>query len=80
MEHHPEAAGKLKEVLNEHPDMLRRLRRIVADVLSYSEGSDPEDPRIRRRVTEFLDDVHRHEQEENHLFQRIEYRDLAAAD
>lgn len=77
---HPEAASKLKEVLDEHPAMLRELRRIVADVLSYSEGVSPEDPKIRRRITELLAVFHHHEEEENHLFQRIEYRDMAAAD
>ncbi len=80
MVNHPEAAGKLKEVLDEHPEMLGELRRIVSDVLSYSEGVNPEDPKIRRRISELLAVFHRHEEEENHLFQRIEYRDLAAAD
>lgn len=77
---HPEAAGKLNEILSEHPDLLGQLRLIVSDVLSYSEGVSPQDARIRRRVTNLLDDLSHHEEEENHLFQRIEYRDLAAAD
>ena len=77
---HPEAAGKLHEILDEHPDFLKQLRQIVSDVLSYSEGVSPQDARIRRRITNLLDKLHHHEQEENHLFQRIEYRDLEAAD
>ncbi len=77
---HPEAAHKLNEVLDEHPEMLRELRRIASDVLSYSEGVRPEDPKIRRRIAELLAAFHHHEEEENHLMQRIEYRDVAAAD
>jgi hypothetical protein len=80
LENHPEAARKLKEVLGEHPELLRQLRQIVADVLSYSEGVSPEDPQIRRRITDLLDVFGHHEEEENHLFQRLEYRDVAAAD
>ena len=80
LETHPEAAPKLEEVLDEHPMMLRNLRRLVADVLTYSEGVSPKDPKIRRRITELIDVFRHHEEEENHLFQRIEYRDLAAAD
>ena len=80
MENHPEAAAGLKRVLGEHPEMLRELRLIVSDVLSYSEGVTPEDPRIRRRISELLDHFRRHERAENRLFQRIEYRDVGAAD
>ena len=80
LETHPEAAGKLKDVLDEHPEMLSGLRLIVSDVLSYSEGVSPEDPQIRRRIAALLAVFHHHEEEENHLFQRIEYRDVGAAD
>lgn len=77
---HPEAARKIRRVLSEHPAMLAELRAIVSDVLSYSEGVSPEDPRIRRRIQALLAEFHRHEEEENHLFQRLEYRDTGAAD
>lgn len=80
LENHPEVTGKLQEILGQHPEMLSQLRRIVSDVLSYSEGVSPGDPQIRRRLTELLDVLRHHEEEENHLFQRIEYRDVAAAD
>ena len=79
-EDHPEAAGKLKSVLGEHPQMLADLRRLVADVMSYSEGLSPADPQIRRRIADLIGDFRQHEQEENHLFQRMEYRDVGAAD
>lgn len=80
LETHPEAAYKLKAVLDEHPEMLSQLRRLVSDVLSYSEGVRPEDPKIRQRLTDLLAVFHHHEEEENHLFQRLEYRDVGAAD
>ena len=77
---HPEVAGRFKEILNEHSDLLSQLRGIVSDVLSYSEGVSLPDNRFRRRISDLLDEFSRHEEAENHLFQRIEYRDLAAAD
>ena len=79
-ENHPEAANRLTEILEEHPEMLSGLRRIVSDVLSYSEGVSPENPQIRLRISNLIEVFHHHEQEENHLFQRIEYRDVGAAD
>lgn len=77
---HPESAGQLKSVLGEHPGFLAELRLIVSDVLSYSEGVSPTDPRIRTRINDLLEEYHRHEREENHLFQRLEYRDTGAAE
>jgi hypothetical protein len=77
---HPEAANQFREMLSEHPAILAELRAIVSDVLSYSEGVSPENPRLRRRLTKLLATFHRHEEEENHLFQRLEYRDTGAVD
>ena len=77
---HPEAANQFRAVLREHPAILAELRAIVSDVLSYSEGVSPENPRIRRRLTELLATFYHHEEEENHLFQRLEYRDTGAVD
>ena len=77
---HPEATRKLEEVFREHPTMLRELRHIVSDALSYSEGINPEDPQLRRRIARLLEQFHQHEQEENHLFQRMEYRDVGGVD
>ena len=69
---HPEAANQFRSVLGEHPAILAEL--------SYSEGVSPENPRIRRRLTELLATFYQHEEEENHLFQRLEYRDTGAVD
>jgi len=77
---HPEAATKLEDILSEHPKLLRKNRRLIADVLSYSEGRDVEDPRLRRRICSLLDALQRHEQDETALIQKLEYRDVGAAD
>ena len=77
---YPEAAQRLEEALCEHPAMLQELRNIVSDVLSYSEGISPDDPQLRRRIARLIEWFHRHEEEENHLIQRVEYRDVGAVD
>lgn len=77
---HPEVTRSLEEVFLEHPTMLRELRHIVSDALSYSEGINPEDPQLRRRIARLLEKFHQHEQEENRLFQRMEYRDVGGVD
>ena len=80
MAKHPEASQRLEEVLCEHPAMLQEVRHIVSDVLSYSAGINPEDPQLRRRISRLLEKFHQHEEEENHLIQRMEYRDVGAVD
>jgi hypothetical protein len=80
IERHPRALARLEAVVGQHPDMLRDLRSIMTDALTYSEGEEPEDPRLRQRTLTLLDELHRHEQEETDLFQRLEYRDHGAMD
>lgn len=80
IERHPRAMDRLEAIVGQHPDMLRVLRSIMTDALTYSEGKLPEDPRLRQRTLDLLDDLHRHEQEETDLFQRLEYRDHGAMD
>ena len=77
---HPEAARELEEVLGEHPEMLREIRRITSDVLAYSDGERPEDPRLRRRIADLLEALSKHEEHETHLIQRLEYRDFGTGD
>ena len=80
IERHPRAMARLEAVVGQHPDMLRDLRSIMTDALTYSVGKMPEDPRLRLRTLDLLDYLHRHEQEETDLFQRLEYRDHGAMD
>jgi hypothetical protein len=80
VERHPRALSRLEAVIGQHPVMLGDLRSIMTDALTYSEGELPEDPRLRQRTLSLLDALHRHEQEETDLFQRLEYRDQGAGD
>ena len=80
IERHPRALARLEAVVGQHPEMLRALRSIMTDALTYSEGKLPEDPKLRQRTLTLLDDLHQHEQEETDLFQRLEYRDQGAMD
>jgi len=80
IERHPRALARLEAIVGQHPEMLRVLRSIMTDALTYSEGRLPEDPKLRQRTLTLLDDLHKHEQEETDLFQRLEYRDQGAMD
>ncbi len=80
VERHPRALSRLEAVIGQHPIMLRDLRSIMTDALTYSEGELPEDPKLRQRTLSLLDTLHHHEQEETDLFQRLEYRDQGAGD
>ncbi|MGB5817127.1 MAG: hemerythrin domain-containing protein [Thermoanaerobaculia bacterium] len=77
---HPRFADRIDEVVSEHPQMLKAVRNIMVDALSYSEGEKPEDPQLRRRVIAVLDQLAEHECKETDLIQRAEYRDTGAAD
>jgi hypothetical protein len=77
---HPRFADRIDEVVSEHPQMLKAVRNIMVDALSYSEGEKPEDPQLRRRVLAVLDQLSEHERKETDLIQRAEYRDTGAAD
>ena len=77
---HPEAACEIQEVLAQHPVMLRGIRQITADVLTYSEGRRPEDPRLRQRILSLLESFSEHEQRETRLIQRLEYREFGTGD
>ncbi len=60
--------------------MLERLRRATAAAMQYSEGIEPDDPSLRRQLTELLDLHRSHEQAETDLIQRLEYEELGQAD
>jgi cobalamin biosynthesis Mg chelatase CobN len=77
---HPRFADRIDKVVSEHPQMLKAVRTIMTDALSYSEGEKPEDPQLRRRILAVLDQLAEHERQETDLIQRAEYRDTGAAD
>ena len=79
-ESHPRVIPQVEEIEREHPEMLESLRSIISDVLIYSEGLPPEDSRIRRRITDVLDQLLAHEKREMDLIQRAFNRDIGVGD
>jgi hypothetical protein len=77
---HPSASDRIANVLGEHPEILSAARQITGDLLHYSEGEDPSDPHLRRRIIELLDHLAEHERNETDLIQRLEYRELGDGD
>ena len=77
---HPEAAHEIQEVLDQHPVILRGIRQITTDILTYSEGKRPEDPHLRQRILSLLESLSEHEQRETHLIQRLEYREFGTGE
>lgn len=77
---HPRATAEAERLVGEHPRMLRRVRRLMNEILTYSEGRKPEDPSLRRRVTTLLDRLERHECEETCMIYDLELQDLGLGD
>ena len=65
----PRLTQDVEELMDEHPRMLTEIRGVMADVLCYSEGQEPENPQLRRRLITVLDQLRDHERKENHLIQ-----------
>ncbi len=77
---HPEQTRAIEELVGEHPEMLGHVRCILGDTLAYSEGLAPAEPELRRRLNRLLERLERHEREETHLMQRVEYLDVGVGD
>jgi len=77
---HPRAAPRLKRCLDEHPAILSGLRELMDEALGYSQGEEPMDPRLRRRVGAVLRRLERHEEYETELVMRLSMRDLGGMD
>lgn len=77
---HPRAAPWVDELMGEHREMLRVLRRITSATMSYGEGRMPDDPALRRRLVALCDLLSRHEGQETELIQRLEYEELGLGD
>ena len=79
-EAHPRATGAVEGLIGDHEEILRGLRRCTAGAMKYSEGREPADAGLRRRLTRILDCLHEHEVAETDLIQRLEYEMVGAAD
>jgi iron-sulfur cluster repair protein YtfE (RIC family) len=77
---HPEASRHVRDLVDEHPKMLEELRRLMTEALDYSEGHPHEDCPLRRGVCRLLDQLERHEREENDLILKLETRDIGTKD
>ena len=77
---HPRASYEINRIVDEHPRMLEEARQLIGLTLTYSTAQAPMDVQLRRRVTDLLDWLEKHEREETDLIQRLEYRDTGAAD
>ena len=80
MEAHPRATGAVEELVHDHERILKDLRRCTTGAMEYADGVEPSNPKLRRRIVEILDCLHKHEVEETDLIQRLEYEMVGAAD
>ena len=79
-EKHPRAEHWVDDLVDEHRALLHDIRSITEAVMFYQEGREPENPRIRRRLTELFDRLHSHDQMETELIQRLEYEELGSGE
>lgn len=76
----PSQSSSIDALRNEHAEILSGIRELMMSTLSYSEGREPDDPRLRRRLGEILDRLASHERAETDLMTGVEYQDLGTGD
>ena len=79
-ERHPRADQWVDDLVGEHRELLHDIRSITESVMFYEEGRQPENPAIRRRLNELFDRLHKHDQTETELIQRLEYEELGSSE
>jgi hypothetical protein len=77
---HPRADRWVDELVDEHRDLLHDIRSITEAVMFYEEGRQPKNPAIRRRLTDLFDRLHKHDETETGLIQRLEYEELGSGE
>jgi hypothetical protein len=80
IERYPRAATRLERLQKQHDCLLADLRDIMNEVMEYSAGIAPDNPRLRRALESVLDRVEAHEQSETELMQRMFYNDIGEGD
>lgn len=73
---HPWAESKVDEMKREHPAILRELLALIQAFLRYSQGEEPNDPRLRKRLEKVLLRLTYHEERETDLIQCLHGLDL----
>ena len=79
-EKHPRADRWVDDLVDEHRELLHDIRSITEAVMFYGEGREPKNPAIRRRLGELFDKLHKHDQMETELIQRLEYEELGSGE
>ena len=77
---YPRASRQIRKLSKEHGTIIGSLRELTTDAMLYSEGKEPEDPKLRIRLLALLNELDRHERIETDLIQRLVYQDLGAGD
>lgn len=77
---HPRAANAAEQLASEHPELLSEVRRLMNATLTYSEGGRPEDRALRRRTTDLLDCLAKHDRAETDMIHRLECDDIGVGD
>ena len=76
----PRSATRVRRLQGEHAVLLGELRLLINDVMEYSAGIPPSDPRLRQKLEGVLDSIDAHEHAETELMQRMFYNDVGVGD
>jgi hypothetical protein len=77
---HPRTSHEVDRLMAEHPQMLKEVRSLMAEALDYSEGHLLDDPALRTRLENVLDQLAEHECEETKLIQLSELLEIGVGD
>jgi len=77
---HPRTSNEVDRLMGEHPQMLANIKELMAEALDYSEGHTLENPALRKRVEEVLDQLVEHECAETKLIQLSELLEVGVGD
>ena len=77
---YPRASARVERYQKQHECLLADLRELMTEVMEYSAGHAPDDPRLRRKLDDVLNRVEDHERGETDLMQRMLYNDIGEGD
>jgi len=80
IQRYPRATDRVTRFQKQHGSLLGDLRELMNEVMEYSAGHAPDDPRLRRKLENVLNRVEEHESGETDLMQRMLYNDLGEGD
>ena len=77
---YPRSSSRIARFQGEHDTLLTSLRELMNEVMEYSAGIAPDDPRLRSRLSKVLVQLEAHENGETELMQRMLYNDIGGGD